>query len=83
MRNPNDLQVDHFGAYPGYWTELIALHDWPPSWQPGEWGTNAVALSNIASAARDVQVRKGNTGTIVGLSDRSDALLLARGKWQG
>ncbi len=82
MANPNGKPVDNFGPYPGYWTELIALHDWPPGWEPGEWGNLSVAASQIASAARSVQVAKGNTGTIVGLSERSDALLLARGKWQ-
>lgn len=34
MKDPNSLPVNRFGPYPGYWTENVMLHDWPPSWQP-------------------------------------------------
>ena len=32
--DPNRIPVDNFGPYPGYWTELIILNNWPPDWKP-------------------------------------------------
>ena len=46
----NDLPVDWFGPYPGYFTELVLLHDWPPGWEPVvEWGMSTVWVSEAAT----------------------------------
>lgn len=54
-----------FGPYPGYWSELCLLHNWPPGWVPsgGDWGSSA-AMSANATEARERQIETtGNTGT--------------------
>lgn len=67
-----------FGPYPGYWTELILLHNWPPMFEPrDDWGRNQVANSEQASEAREKQVALGRMGTIVGMSAKSDERLMA------
>ena len=74
LDDPNRLPVDLFGPYPGYWTELVIVNNWPPDWAPaGEWGANNVELSTRAAANRDVRLALGDTGTIGGLSSKSDA----------
>ena len=62
-----------------YFTELCLIHGWPhPDWLPSDdWGKNSAAASQLASEQRSLQVERGNLGTIVGLSDKSDARLLA------
>ena len=62
----------------GHFTELIRRHDWPPRWQAQYQRTREVEQSEICRANRERQVALGNTGTIVGLSLKSDAALLAR-----
>lgn len=76
---PNGLPVDLFGPAPGYWTELVITHDWPPGWEPSEWGTQHAALSAIAAEARAARVEQGHSGTIVGLSKHADARLAGFG----
>lgn len=62
----------------GYFTALMVRHNWPPGWQPAvDWGINHARASEIAAKQRAGQLAKGITGTIVGLSDKSDARLLA------
>lgn len=74
LDDPNRLPVDLFGPYPGYWTELVITNNWPPNWEPaGDWGANNVELSARAAAKRDERLALGDTGTIGGLSSKSDA----------
>jgi hypothetical protein len=68
--------IDDFGPYIGYWTELVFAHNWPPMFRPREdWGRNAVANSLQAATQREAQVALGRNGTIVGMSEKSDARL--------
>lgn len=77
-RKPWDLE------YLPYFTELCLIHGWPHrDWLPSEWGRDQSAASKQATANRDAQVARGNLGTIVGLSERSDARLLAVPKAPG
>lgn len=47
-------------------------------WQPAtDWGGNAVVFSERARDARALRVKAGDTGSIPGLSKRSDARLAA------
>jgi len=69
--------------YMPYFTHDALVNDWPPGWLPSEWGRDQSAASKQATANRDAQVARGNLGTIVGLSERSDARLLAVPKAPG
>lgn len=62
---------------PGYFLEPV--YAWfGPDWQPAtQWGRNDVAVGERATAAREVLVAQGQTGSISGLSRRSDARLAA------
>ncbi len=74
----NDLPVSHFGAYPGYWTENIFLHDWPPNWEPAnDWGKDQVAASMAGVAGRQKQLEAGIDGSLHGLSAKTDAAIEA------
>jgi hypothetical protein len=73
---PIEIIIDRFGDYPGYWTELVYLHNWPPNFTPrDDWGKSSVAASEIASRNRDGRVALGDHGSIIGLSKASDARL--------
>lgn len=62
--------------YLPYFTHEILVNDWPPGWLPTEDdGKNSVKASAIAAASREVRLRAGDTGTIIGLSDKSDRRL--------
>lgn len=89
-KDPNLLPVNHFGYFPGYWTELVILHNWPPDWAPADdWGANEVARAAQASENRDERLAVGDTGAIHGLSNKSDARIAlysadgAAVKWMG
>jgi hypothetical protein len=58
-----------------YFTHDCLVNDWPPGWLTSEWGRDDKALSQRATENREQQQAKGNMGTIVGLSDKSDARL--------
>lgn len=61
----------------GYYTEPVRAW-FGADWQPAtDWGGNAVVFSERARAARGVRLAAGDTGSIPGLSKRSDALLAA------
>lgn len=61
--------------YMPYFTHDCLVNDWPPGWLPAEWGRDDKALSQRATANREQQVERGNMGTIVGMSEKSDARL--------
>lgn len=62
-------------AYPpGHFTALIRLHNWPPRWQPAYQAAPGPDRSAISTAVRDdVIARGGWSGTVAGISARSDA----------
>lgn len=62
---------------PGWYTEPVRAW-FGADWQPAtDWGGNAVVFSERARDARGVRLAAGDTGSIAGLSKRSDALLAA------
>jgi hypothetical protein len=65
--------------YPvGWFTELIYRHCWPPMFEPRFRNGSEQWRSSVASAARQKRVEAGDTGTIVGISRKSDELISAR-----
>ena len=82
------FKIDNFGQYPGYWTELMIIHDWPKDWKPStDWGKDSGAHSEAAVRGRETQLANGQTGTIVGLSKAADdgsesyrAIMAAKGR---
>jgi hypothetical protein len=64
--------------YPaGYFTELIRAHNWPPRFESQYQRTREVEQSEYSRVNREAQVAAGNTGTILGISPKSDARLKA------
>ena len=62
---------------PGYFLEPV-LAWFGPDWKPAtNWGHDETLTSERARAARAVRVARGDTGSIHGLSHRSDAQLAA------
>ena len=58
------------------WFSASALeNDWPKGWMPEDFGTNDLAIRQRATESRNVQLGKGVTGTIHGLSPKSDKRL--------
>jgi hypothetical protein len=52
-------------AYPhGYFLELVVRFDWPPSFVPGEYKSNA---ASAAAATRTAEARKGHAGHALNL----------------
>lgn len=54
-----------FGPYPGYWTELCLLNNWPPGWRPSgaDFGVSA-EMSARSTQARERRIESGgDTGT--------------------
>ena len=71
-----DTPIDEFGPYPGYWTELVILHDWPPGWKPSvDWGKNLTEHSAAATRGRETQLANGIDGSIAGISRLSDVAI--------
>jgi hypothetical protein len=65
--------------YPaGHFTALVRRHDWPPSFEPMYQRTREVEQSEISRINRERRVALGDTGTIVGLTDRADELIRQR-----
>lgn len=63
--------------YMPYWTQDCLVNDWPPGWLPQEWGVDSFAASQQSTANREKRLEAGDTGTIVGLSEKSEARLRA------
>jgi hypothetical protein len=51
---------------------------WPPGFVPQLQRTRELAQSQLARSNREARLAKGDTGTILGLSPKSDADLLLR-----
>jgi hypothetical protein len=65
--------------YPaGHFTALMRRHDWPPRFEPMYQRTREVVQSEISRINRERRVAMGDTGTIVGLTDRADELIRQR-----
>ena len=64
--------IGEMGPYPGYWTELVILHNWPPGWEPREWHEKHDQKREAAVRGRQTALSHGHTGTIVGLSRQAD-----------
>ena len=63
---------------PGYFTALMLRHDWPPRFAPVLDHRVVPNWSAIATAKRALRVAMGDTGTIVGLSQRADDMMRMR-----
>jgi len=75
-RAENAEPESDFGPYPGYWTELMIIHNFPPNWEPAsEWGLSTVAVSAAATRGRETQVARGYDGSIAGISRLSDGMI--------
>ena len=63
--------------YLPYFSHDALVNDWPPGWMPDEesWGRDSVMASTLAAQSREERVKVGELGTIVGLSNKSDARL--------
>ena len=73
---PSPSKLADWGLpYMPYFTHECLVNDWPPGWLPTEWGRDDKAVSQIATENREKQQARGISGTIVGLSDKSDARL--------
>ncbi len=64
---------------PGFFTELMRENAWPPGFvsqtAKAAGVLSSVEVSRIASVARAAQLAKGYTGSIKGISKKSDARL--------
>jgi hypothetical protein len=70
---PSTIPVDNFGPYPGYFTEQLITHNFPPDWEPcTDFGQSAVLRSEAAVRGREVCLANGHTGSIVGISKKAD-----------
>lgn len=63
---------------PGYFVELMRRHNWPPMFEPRMPQTRTPDWSAISTANRERLQAQGHTGTIVGLTQRADALIAQR-----
>jgi hypothetical protein len=63
---------------PGHFLALVRRHDWPPCFEPQLRVTREVEQSEISRINRERRMAQGETGTIVGLSARADALAQQR-----
>ena len=63
---------------PGHFLALIRRHDWPPSFESQFQRTREVEQSELARINRERLVARGITGTIVGLTQRADDMILQR-----
>ena len=56
----HETPVDNFGPYPGYWTELVMLSNWPPDWHPAtEWGASTEQYSEAVKRNRNSETASG------------------------
>jgi hypothetical protein len=65
---------------PGFFTELMREHDWPPGFKPTQLGFRELddfTRSRTAAAARDVQLSNGHTGSIANMSRKANERLEA------
>jgi hypothetical protein len=62
----------------GHFTALLRRHQWPPCFEPQFKSTREVEQSEISRINRERRVALGDTGTILGLSDRSDEMIRKR-----
>lgn len=78
-RQPTKARPAAPAAYaPGHFTELVRLHNWPPTFEPQLRRTREVEQSESSRVNREARVAQGDTGTIVGLTQRADALMHQR-----
>lgn len=63
---------------PGHFTALVRAHNWPPRFEPQFRSTREVQQSEISRINRERRMALGDTGTIVGMSKRSDELIQQR-----
>ena len=59
--------------YMPYFAHEALAHNFPPDWTPSEWGRDELAARQQATEQRERQQALGRPGTIVGLSEKSDA----------
>ena len=69
-------QAGHFA--PGHFLALVRKHDWPPSFQSQLDTRCRPDWSAISTANRERRVALGDTGTIVGLTQRADEMMRQR-----
>jgi hypothetical protein len=60
---------------PGHFMALVRRHNWPPRFDPQFQRTRELEQSEISRTNRERRLVLGDTGTIVGLSQRSDERL--------
>lgn len=72
---PKPAPVPSADYPPGFFCELIRAHNWPPRFESQYQRTNEVEWSLISRINREAQQAKGNSGTIVGISPKSDERL--------
>jgi hypothetical protein len=63
---------------PGHFLELVRRHNWPPRFVPQMPVSRTPNWSAISTANRERRQAHGDTGTIVGLTQRADDLMLQR-----
>jgi hypothetical protein len=62
----------------GHFTALVRRHNWPPRFEPQMQRTREVEQSEISRINRERRQALGDTGTIVGLTQRADDLIRQR-----
>ena len=78
MKKPRPPQAAPTVYAPGHFTELVRLYNWPPMFEPQLRRTREVEQSELSRINREARVAQGDTGTIVGLTLRADALMMQR-----
>ena len=62
----------------GHFLALVRRHNWPPNYEPQMQRTREVEQSEISRINRERRQALGDTGTIVGLTQRADDLIRQR-----
>lgn len=62
---------------PGYFTELVYLHNWPPGFVPKGAATNETARQIAGRKSREVQIANGHPGSVFGISRKGDTQTLS------
>jgi len=70
------VQAGHFA--PGHFLALVRKHDWPPGFESQVDARCRPDYSAISTANRERRVALGDTGTIVGLTQRADEMMRQR-----
>ena len=78
-RTATQYKVRPQASYPaGWFTEAIRAHNWPPRFEPRLQRTREVAQSELSRINREARQALGDTGTICGLTRRSDEMIAQR-----